>query len=167
MKWEDIPKLTSVGNYESSYNLKYFVLHIEDEVKEGLVLNPDFQRGHVWTKEQQERFIEFYLMGGNIGTIYFNAPNWTSVSKDGTYVCVDGLQRTTAFIDFYYNRVKAFGHYFNEFDGKFRDEIGIKINVNNLKTKAEVLKWYIEMNGAGTPHSESELDRVREMLNKI
>ena len=39
----------------------------------GLQLNPEFQRGHVWTEEQQIAWVEYYLRGGKSGnTIYLN-----------------------------------------------------------------------------------------------
>ena len=162
MKFEDLPKLTKVGSYVVDLDFKYFIEHIQDEIKQGLVLNPDFQRGHVRTEEQQVAFIEYFLMGGEIGIIYFNAPEWPSVYHDGNYVCVDCLQRITAFMRFYNNEIKAFGHYYNEFED--RPKNWIRYSVNNLKTRKEVLQWYIEMNSGGTPHSKEEIDRVKELL---
>ena len=38
--------------------------------------------------------------------------------------------------------------------------------MNNLATMEEVYKWYIELNSAGTPHTEEELNKVRAMLNQ-
>lgn len=164
MLFKNLPKMTAAGNYEVDYEFKYFISHIKSEIEEGLVLNPDFQRGHIWSEEQQIAFIEYWLMGGKIGTIYLNAPTWPSVYPDGNYVCVDGLQRITAFMRFYNNEIKAFGHYYNEFED--RPENWIKININNLKTRKEVLKWYIEMNSGGTPHSKEEIERVKKLLDK-
>ena len=166
MKWSDIPKLTSAGNWEVCYDIVGFVNHIKEEIEEGLVLNPDFQRGHVWTEEQQSRFIEYYLMNGDVGVIRLNAPYWPNVCNDGTYVCVDGLQRITALMKFANNEIKAFGHYFNEFEGRVPRQLNLRLNVNNLKTRKEVLKWYLELNGGGTPHSLEELNRVKELLEQ-
>jgi hypothetical protein len=39
-------------------------------------------------------------------------------------------------------------------------------HVNDLKTREEVLIWYLEMNSGGTPHTKEELDRVKRMLEK-
>lgn len=160
MNFKDLPKFTRVGTHEVSWEFRYLIEWLHDEIKEGLELNPDFQRGHVWTEEQQVAFIEYFLMGGDTGVLYFNAPNWPDDCKD--YVCVDGLQRITAFMKFYNNEIKAFGMYYKEYEG--RPSNWIKVNVNNLKTRKEVLKWYIEMNSGGTPHTKEELDRVRKLL---
>ena len=43
--------------------------------------------------------------------------------------------------------------------------ITLKVHINNLKTKKEVLTWYLEMNTGGTVHTDDELDRVRKMLD--
>lgn len=41
------------------------------------------------------------------------------------------------------------------------------ININDLKTKKEVLRWYIQMNAGGTPHSDGEIQRVKEMMEGL
>jgi hypothetical protein len=38
--------------------------------------------------------------------------------------------------------------------------------VNDLKTREEVLQWYLDLNSGGVVHTEEELNRVREMLEK-
>jgi len=97
MKYSDIPQFTSWGSYQVNMPLKYIKQRIEEWIAEDrLQLNPDFQRGHVWTDEQQVNYIEFLLKGGQSSrVIYFNHPGWMTGFK-GDFVCVDGLQRLTA-----------------------------------------------------------------------
>ena len=58
MRWDEIPQLTACRNSGADWSLfKEFCEFIEREEAEGLVLNPDFQRGHVWTEEQQTAYI--------------------------------------------------------------------------------------------------------------
>lgn len=69
MKWDDIElyKLHSVS-YSCDIGLKYFSDYIEELVSEcNLKLNPDFQRGCVWTEQQQVDYIEYVLRGGMSG----------------------------------------------------------------------------------------------------
>lgn len=40
----------------------------------------------------------------------------------------------------------------------------IRVNINNLQTRKEVLQWYIEFNSGGTVHTKEEIDRVKELL---
>ena len=80
---------------------------------------------------------------------------------------MDGLQRITAIKKFYHNEIKAFSHYYSEFEGKLPFlKYSIPVNVNNLKTREEVLKWYIELNSGGTPHTVEEIEKVRDLLRK-
>jgi hypothetical protein len=101
VKFFDIPQFTKYGSWQGDYDIVDFVKSIERmEKEEGLILNPDFQRGNVWTEDQQIKFVEFILKGGNTArVVYLNHPNWTYRHKNNPYkefVCVDGLQRITA-----------------------------------------------------------------------
>jgi uncharacterized protein with ParB-like and HNH nuclease domain len=168
MKFKDIPKFTKTPIYKADVSIFYVKDTIEKYLIEyGLQLNPDFQRGHVWTEEQQIAYIEFILKDGNSGRdIYFNHPGWVKDWK-GEFVCVDGLQRLTAILKFTNNELKVFGHYLSEFEGPV-DLFGscVRFYVNDLKTKKEVLQWYLEMNYQGTPHTNEELERVNKLLEK-
>jgi hypothetical protein len=170
MKWSDIPQFTRAGSWECDYSISSLVKFIEDaEQNEGLEMNPDFQRGHVWSEEQQIAYVEFLLKGGKTArVIYLNNSSWNSVvrSNENVYVCVDGLQRYTAIKRFVKGEIKAFGFYYNQFEGNPRMAQGIKINVNDLKTRKEVLEWYIEFNSGGTVHTEEEINRVKRLLEQ-
>lgn len=165
VKFSDIPQFTKTPDYQINIGLKYLPEKVREDIEEmGLQLNPDFQRGHVWTEEQQIRYIEYLLRGGKSGRdLYFNCPGWR-IGEIGNYVCVDGLQRLTAILKFMNNEIKAFGYYYNEFEGRMPLGLDVIWHVNDLKTKKEVLRWYVEMNSGGTPHTEEEIDRVKRMM---
>ena len=168
MKFSDIPQFTRLGSWEVDYSLQEFVDTIKKwEKSEGLEMNPDFQRGHIWNEEQQIKYMEFLLRGGKTArTIYLNHPNWQKGNELGynDFVCVDGLQRSTSIIRFVQNEIKVFGHYYGEFEGRPRMSQGVKININELQSRKEVLQWYIEFNSGGTIHTEEEINRVKELL---
>lgn len=167
MKFSDIQQYTSDGNYNINMRFDFLMTWLKEEIEQyGLQLNPDFQRGHVWTENQQIKYIEHILKGGKTGkVIYFNHTGWNKDYK-GDYVCVDGLQRLTAIQRFMNNEIKVFGIYLDEFEDKkiMLRKIDVIINVNDLKTRAEVLKWYIEFNSGGTIHTEEEINRVKKLL---
>lgn len=175
-RFKDIPQFTSSGSYQVNYPLTSLVREIEEEVSEmGLQLNPEFQRGHVWTEEQQIAWLEYHLRGGKSGnTIYLNNPFWNSYREPkqkeySDYVCVDGLQRITAAQRFVHNEIKVFGSYFKEYEDKLRlaNDATMILNVNNLKSEKEVLQWYIDMNAGGTPHTNEEIERVKKMIEEL
>jgi len=175
MNFQEIPQFIQTGSWICRYSLIKFVKEIEDwkngintDVK--LEMNPDFQRGHVWTEEQQVLFIESLLKGGakNAKTIHLNHPNWmrTNNKKYNEFVCVDGLQRFTAIKNFLDNNLKVFGLLYKNFSGTLRMMHDMFISINDLPTKKDILRWYIEMNYSGTIHSKEELDRVKTLLAK-
>ena len=172
-RFQDVPRFTRDGTYQVDYDFKHLVNALDElEKNHGLQLNPKFQRGHVWTREQQIAWLEFFLRGGRSGRIlYFNKPDWNVSVPEGAYndfVCVDGLQRITAIRAFMNGEIPAFGSYINEFTDQMsivRDSI--KMNVNDLKSEKEVLQWYVDMNAGGTPHTTKEIERVKQMIAEL
>lgn len=169
MKYSDIEKFTGTGNYHVNVSWKYLddtLLQWENEELIPLDLCPDFQRGHVWTLEQRIAYVEYCLRGGLSGRdIYFNCNGWMG-NFDGPFVLVDGLQRLTSVRMFLTDRLRAFGHLCSEFEDELHlMEPCFDFYVNNLETRAEVLKWYLEMNSGGVIHSKDELDRVARLLD--
>jgi len=59
-----------------------------------ILMNPDFQRNLVWKQEQKSQFIESIILNIPLPPFYFRK------EKDGTYIIVDGLQRTSTLRDF-------------------------------------------------------------------
>lgn len=144
--------MEALKNYEEDY---------------GLQREPDFQRGHVWIKDQQVKYMEFLLRGGNSSrVIFFNHPKW-SAGENGEFVLVDGLQRLTAAERFMQNKLPVFGYYLEEWeDQHYLGRISLRFNINNLQTRADVLRWYLELNDGGTPHSSKEIQKVKGLLEK-
>lgn len=165
MKWDDIPQLIcdaqlnhwdlSIVDYDKFIDKQCLLYNLQ--------MCPDFQRGHVWTETQQSKYIEFILRGGKTGRdFYFN-------QYGKVYVCVDGLQRTTAIQKFVNNQLKVFGQYFDEFGDpglRFHTPCQNMITVyeNNLSDYKDVLLWYIDMNEGGTAHTTEEIEKVKKMI---
>lgn len=169
MRFREIPKFTYSGGYSIDVSLSRLANHISEYEAEGLQMNPDFQRGHIWTEQQQIAYVEYLFRGGRSGLdIYLNHPSWQSggEASEGEFVCVDGLQRVTACLRFMQNEIPIFGTYLADFEDTPSDRIKLSFHFNDLKTRSEVLNWYLEMNFAGTPHSQEELSRVQAMLEK-
>lgn len=162
--WKQIPKFTRTPTYAVDV-----AWHEVPKTLAGWEadLNPDFQRGHVWTREQQVRFVEFCFRGGDSGrNVFLNAPRFRLGYRDGM-VLVDGKQRVEAWAAFYRNEFALFGDTYSSDLGQLpytEHWACARLHVNDLKTRAEVLTWYLEMNSGGTPHAESELNRVKSLL---
>lgn len=136
-------------------------------------LEPDFQRGHVWSQEQQRRYVEALLRGSTSGALLFNCPYWTSAggNEDGdipayTMQCVDGLQRLTAVREYLAGRLTVFdGLDAKAFAGSPFDSgrYTVEVCVYEFKTRASLLQFYLDLNSGGTVHSGEELERVRAL----
>ena len=128
---------------------------------------PDFQRGHVWTEQDQIAFVEHILRGGQGSNIIrLNCPGWQR-QRQGILQTVDGLQRLTACLRFVRDEIPAFGHCYSEYDDPIvLYRYHLRFQVNNLETRAEVLRWYLEINSGGIVHTESEIRRVRNLLDQ-
>lgn len=169
---EDIPRMTRTGSYEVDIPFTLLKTQIEGYEKEfGLDLQPDFQRGRVWPKDLSIKFVEYILRGGRANrTIYFNCPLWQRSLKKKSYgmVIVDGYNRLTSCLDFMSGKLPVFGdNYSHDFmDGFDYIDHCLRFNINDLDTKKEVLKFYLELNEGQISHSKEELDRVRLMLKE-
>ena len=172
-KFADIKPYTQKGSYEITVAIKRIESFLEELAEDyGLNLTPNFQRQRVWTEEQQIRYMEFLLRGGETArVIYFNSPAFGKDSEKGdldeTVLCVDGLQRLTAIRAFLNNEIKVFGHYYKEFEDNLSIDYAVKININGLKNEREVIQWYLDFNSGGTVHSEEELNHVRALLEGL
>jgi uncharacterized protein with ParB-like and HNH nuclease domain len=128
---------------------------------------PDYQRGNVWTRAQKISYIEWLVRGGPTGLeIKFNHPNFDGDSTVGNMELVDGLQRLTAVQEFVKSEFGIFeGLKYDDF-ASWDSRPSLLFAVYAIKTRREVLEWYIDLNWAGAPHTDEDLRRVKILLEK-
>lgn len=165
--YQDIPQFPQ-AYYRTDVSFDYLeetLKQWDDRENTPLILNPEWQRGHVWTISQQVSFVEYSLKGGTTGReIYFNCSSWQGGYNTPIY-CVDGLQRLTAVRAFMSNQIPAFGTLRKDFKGGFRlSHNRFSFNMLMVKNKKDLLKVYLDFNSGGTPHNQKELDRVTKMI---
>jgi hypothetical protein len=166
-KFQDIPQFTRTASYAVDIPWSFLEDSLRRYLDEGLNLDPDFQRAHVWTEEQQVRYVEFRLRGGRSGhDIFTNCPGWNYGERGSEFVLVDGKQRLEAARKFLRNELRIFGgNLFKDYGDRLpMMEARFRWHVNDLDTRAEVLQWYLDLNTGGVVHTQDELDRVRELL---
>lgn len=138
-------------------------------------LEPDFQRGHVWSDAQRAAYVESLIRKTAPTRLLFNCPGWSRSTdgsgdiEDNTFQCIDGLQRLTAVRKFLADEFTVFGGYSaaaltgSPFDlGRYR----MQMAVYEFSTRAELLQFYLDLNVGGTVHAQSEIERVRGLLEK-
>lgn len=166
--FNDIPQFPR-AHYEVDISWDYLEAHLKHLAESHkLDLEPDFQRAHVWTREQQVAYVEYSLMGGEVGrNLTFNHPDWLGTKNDPSHrlEIIDGKQRLEAVRAFLRNEFQAFGNHFLEYiDFPRMTMVGFRFRVCSLKTREQVLQMYLNINAGGTPHTQAELDKVRNML---
>ena len=169
MKISDVEKFTGTPNYK--VNVPWSSIDLNLELYD-VNVDPDFQRGHVWSEEQQISYIEFRIRGGMSGReIYINSPRIHGKGLSDEGVLVDGKQRITAVQKFMKGELPIFGGYFiNDFEDAVSQFRGLTYDfvfaINNLQHRSEVLKWYIELNSGGVLHTKEEIARVTSLLEE-
>lgn len=164
------------AQYEVDHDWRHITTALERyrEDYDGLDLTPDFQRGHVWTTSQQRHYVENVLRGvvSSAGfVLQFNCPNWNDDSYEGElprgFQCIDGLQRLTAVQAFLAGEVTPFGLSAEDLNGSGFSMRGSKyrfrVAIHDFQTRTDLLQHYIDLNAGGTPHSTTEIDRVRNL----
>lgn len=166
-RFADIPQFIKPSSAGGDVGWRYLDGWFETWGSQGLDMTPDFQRGRVWTRAQQIAFVEYALRGGLVGPIYWNELSEEGAAGGARVVLVDGLQRLTAIQAFLNNTIPAFGVLYNAFEDTLRGmDMRVRMVVHNLGTRAEVLRWYLELNAGGTPHTPDELARVQRLLDE-
>jgi uncharacterized protein with ParB-like and HNH nuclease domain len=131
MKFSDIKYFTSQGHDQENVSLCRLLPFLKSLKEDFAVdLKPDFQREHVWTKEQQIAYLEYRLKGGRSGdTIYFNR-------YKNNFLLVDGLQRLSAIKAFFDNEIPVFGCLCKDFEDDLKrteSNCNFTLIYNNLK----------------------------------
>lgn len=164
-RFRDIPQLP-----QACYQVDVPWSHLEDhlvhldEAPGKLDLDPDYQREHVWARRQQVAYVEYCLMGGEVGRqITLNSPDWMGSWKRPTEL-VDGKQRLEAVRAFLRDEFRAHGHLFSEYEDRLPLDCRFQFRVCKLETREEILQLYLNINAGGTPHTKAEITRVRKML---
>lgn len=154
------------------WGVDYMCKHIDDGE---LDMDPDYQRDHVWTVEQQMDFVGFLMEGGRQPEVFVRElPYMNSDPKPPYYEIVDGKQRLTALHAWYNDKIPA---QLSEEHGRrqiwMRDLTKIELvfarrNMNSsiqfLHTdRKATLRIYLRLNRGGTPHTDAEIARVRKL----
>ena len=159
----------------------------------GIVCDPRYQRGYVWSKDDQEYLLDSVFNRINIGAFVFSRNSGylygedctetvDYISLDGdkitinkkdnyTRAIVDGQQRLTTLWKFMTNQITYKGKYWKELH--FRDQIDFEGTNTSVRVYDEedvkykdVLRMFIQIN-RGVPQVEAHLDKVKLQLMEL
>ena len=148
-----------------------------------LEMNPEFQRGHVWDINKKIAFVENLLRGLDINkTIRFNDLTMrphdnADVVLRNKIVCIDGLQRFTAIIDFIDGKFKVFDKQLsyedilnNENKAAMRNIFShalLRFEFLQITSYKDLLEYYIDLNTGGVAHTQADIQIAKDLLQKI
>lgn len=163
--FRDIPKITMAHSQVNIF-WKDLKNQLDRYVEEfWLDMNPEYQRGYVWTQEQKIKYIEYALKWGKTWKeIFLNCPGWNG-GAFWKMELVDGKQRISAVLDFLDNKITAFWHYFNEYRDKTNCDF--LFYINDLSNPLDIVQWYIDMNTGWSIHTEKDLKTAYDYKQKV
>lgn len=133
----------------------------------GLNLDPEYQRGYVWTLDQQIKYMEYIIRGGSSGKdLYFNCVDWMGDSMNPIEL-VDGKQRIKTVQDFYAGLVPVFGKTILDYPDRPDYRNTFLVHMGILPTQEEIVKWYIGMNTGGSAHTDEDLKPAFDYLTQL
>jgi hypothetical protein len=143
-----------------------------DDLGIALDVNPDYQRGHVWTEAQSAAFVGHKLEGGECPTLTIQ--RWAA-PVSAVDELVDGKQRLLAILGFVEDRIPALlsdGRAYHLRAWSPDDqrtlprafELMLRARYVSCRSRADVLRLYLRLNRGGSVHTDEEIERVRTLL---
>ena len=169
-KFKDIPEYWR-ANYRINAPWSMLISMLDGFKNDfGVDLDPDFQRGHVWSTDKSIKYVEYILANGpSAREIQWNSYNWSAMSAStwGTLELVDGKQRMNSALMFLNNEIPAYGNLYRD----YTDRLNLCNHyfiffINNLPTRKDVLQWYLQLNDGGVVHTKEEINKVKDLLKR-
>jgi len=141
--------------------------------KYGIDLEPEYQRGNVWTIEQKRALITSIFRNIDIGKIAIIKRHWgPDGNKPATpklYEMLDGKQRLTALVEYYTGQFTWRGKYFHELcwsdKGHFK-YYTVSIAETDPLTKEQKYHYFLKLNTSGVPVDPDHMAKVTGLLQK-
>ncbi len=133
----------------------------------GLNLEPDYQRGYVWTPDDKIKLIDSIFNNIDIGKFVFIHLDNYSLPK--LYEILDGKQRVSTIIDFYEGRFKYKGYWYRDMCNHDRYHFDMyHISVGNAKrmTKKQIYEYFLKLNTTGRPIDPEHINRVKKLYEE-
>lgn len=138
--------------------------------KYGIDLDPEYQRGNVWSLEQKVNLVDSIFKNVDIGKFAVIKRPWgNNPSKPLTpklYEMLDGKQRLTAIWEYYCGRFKYKGKYFYELhprDQSHFKHYTISYAETEPLTKEQTYRYFLKLNTTGTPVDSEHIAKVRKL----
>lgn len=135
----------------------------------GVDFNPSYQRGLVWSNEDEEKLIESIFNRVDIGKFVFIN---LGISNDIMYEVLDGKQRLTTLYKYFTDEFKYKGYYYSELPLKYKhifDGTGLAVAVTNREglKEEDILNYFLRLNTTGKPMDIEHLNKIKDRYESI
>lgn len=168
---DSMERITEADDIHINYqqrDLSSLISKMSDEY--GIDLNPEYQRGLVWTYLQKIALIDSIFKNVDIGKFAIIKREWGSnpntPQTPKLSEMLDGKQRLTAIWEFYCGRFKYKDKYFYELHPRDRHHFkhyAISYAETSPLTDEQKYRYFLKLNTTGVPIAEEHMDRVRKL----
>lgn len=167
------------GQKRSMALMHWLKSHLDPKGDEDLkwILDPPFQRGSVWTKEQKIAWIETILDDLPVPAIFINQFGYNSFGPNAyagppgyerREIVIDGRQRIEAILDFLQSKIRVRGELWCEQTEIFRRKVlmGFTCSVitTTFSTMRECAELYLKLLKCGTAHTAEEIKKAEDFV---
>lgn len=134
----------------------------------GVDMNPEYQRGNVWSLEDKVALIDSIFNDIEIGRIVLMKRDYSDERKEA-YEIIDGKQRLTALTEFYEDRFQYKGLFFSQmhpFDQNHFENKQMAVIEAPEMSREQVIEYFIRVNISGRPVNPEHLEKVKAMIKK-
>lgn len=176
--WNEIRPL-SVGNTNFSKNQRVMLYFNQSTIEHllfdyhnfGIEMDPDYQRGYVWSDDDKEALLDSIFNNIDIGKFVLVRLEGEDYERNKmSYEILDGKQRLNTIVEFYENRLSYKGVYYN--DLSLEDRYYFKnhhISLAEIDTcdKKTILTHFLMLNQTGRSMDKEHLDKVKAMYDNL
>lgn len=164
-------------DFEENENVRLYYANITIEslihrcLSSGIDMNPEYQRGNVWSEEEKQALLDSIFMHAEIGRFVIRSkePDYNVDLNEYLYEIVDGKQRLSTIVDFYLNRLAYKGVYYNELSPKDRYcFLNTHLSLADMDdaTKEDALRVFLMVNQSGHSMDPAVLSSAKELLER-
>lgn len=141
---------------------------IKDFENFGVDLNPIYQRGLVWGKEQEIALINSIFTNIEIGKFAFIRRSFSH--KGELFEILDGKQRLNTLLKFYYDRFKYNGYFYSELNNKDKNHF-LNFSISKAETEPitekQKINYFLYLNTNGIQVSKEHIEKIKLMGEKL
>lgn len=159
-----------LGNVRATQPIGMLAQRVGVPIQEGgLVLDPPFQRGAVWTKTQKVRWIQSILADVPLPAIFLNRFPASHPTYSFGEVVIDGQQRIRATHEFMTDQFDVDGETWSGQNDPFRRNFYMSTGLcqviySDYEDERDCVLLYLRLLQAGTHHTPAEVKKAQEYL---